>query len=154
MNMFSTPLKYYNALSDFYHMLFGFAVLQVASYYIAILAQEHNLLSDVVVRVTFAIIQGIVMLVFETKQHFFQYKIWLLFLWNALLLIFSVQVNPAITFLGLLVLSDPYFRRQEKLFADKIRSAIEVDDRLYFLSKNPRVRNPKSTKVDYDKIGA
>jgi hypothetical protein len=94
------------------------------------------------------------MLVFETKQHFFQYKIWLLFLWNALLLIFSVQVNPAITFLGLLVLSDPYFRRQEKLFADKIRSAIEVDDRLYFLSKNPRVRNPKSTKVDYDKIGA
>lgn len=51
------------------------------------------------------------MLVFETKQHFFQYKIWLLFLWNALLLIFSVQVNPAITFLGLLVLSDPYFRR-------------------------------------------
>jgi hypothetical protein len=40
--MFSTPLKYYNALSDFYHMLFGFAVLQVASYYIAILAQEHS----------------------------------------------------------------------------------------------------------------
>lgn len=75
-------------------------------------------MSDVAVRVAFMIIQTIVVLVFEARLHFFQYKVMMLIIWNALLLLFSVQVNPAITFLGLVALSEPYFRRQEKLYAE------------------------------------
>jgi len=44
-------------------------------------------------------------------MHYFQYKLLALLLANAVLILFSVQVNPVVTFLGLILLSDPYFRR-------------------------------------------
>lgn len=69
------------------------------------------------VRVAFFIITIVVVLVSESKLHFFQYKIMMMVIWNGLLLTFSIQVNPAISFLGIVALSEPYFKRQEKLYA-------------------------------------
>ena len=69
------------------------------------------------VRVAFFIITVVVVLVSESKLHFFQYKIMMMVIWNGLLLTFSIQINPAISFLGIVSLSEPYFKRQEKLYA-------------------------------------
>jgi len=70
-----------------------------------------DLFSDALVRVIFFVIQVLLLLIFETKMHYFQYKLLALLLANAVLILFSVQVNPIATFLGLVLLSDPYFRR-------------------------------------------
>ena len=63
---------------------------------------------------------------------------------NAILILLSVQINPIVSFIGLYVLFDPYFKRRERELKDTIQKNIANDDRLYFLGK---------AKPNYDLIG-
>ena len=67
-----------------------------------------------------------------------------LFVANAFLILFSVQINPITSFIGLYVLFDPYFKRREKELKENILKTIVNDDRLYFLCK---------AKPNYELIG-
>ena len=70
-----------------------------------------GVLTDVLVRVVFFVLQCVLLVAFETKVHYFQQKLAYLLFANAALILFSVQVNPVFTYLGLLLIADPYFKR-------------------------------------------
>ena len=74
---------------DFYLCIFGFYLFQGAAWILAYYAQQHSkylpfllfklfllsdVLTDVVVRSFFIVVQIILLLIFETRMHLFQWK--------------------------------------------------------------------------------
>ena len=88
--------------------------------------------SDIIVRVFFYMIHVILLLIFEQKMHFFQYKILLITVLNATLIFFSVQANPFYTFVLLYIVCYPYFYRIERSLDKEIQEAFENDINLEY----------------------
>jgi hypothetical protein len=72
---------------------------------------QLDLLTDMLVRVFFILIQVILLLIFENKLHLFQARTLLVVTLNALLLATKIQINPLATFLLLTFISGPRFQR-------------------------------------------
>lgn len=72
-----------------------------------------DLLTDVIVRIFFMLIQFILFLVFEHRMHLCQHKVLVALLLNAIMLFGSCQLNPFCTFAIILVIIGPYFQRLE-----------------------------------------
>ena len=104
--------------------IIGFAIYQYCAYVLAFYAQKHNMLTDMVVRCFFMIIQLILLLIFESRLHFFQHKWLALTIANACLIFCSTEMNPIKTFIMLYVVTWPYFYRVEKSIEDKIDKAL------------------------------
>ena len=119
-------------MKEFIFALAGFAVFQYCAYVLAGYAHDHNLLTDIIVRGFFIVIQLILMLIFESKMHYFQHKILCLVMCNAFLIFFVTQMNPIKTYALLYVISYPYFYRLEEELSDSIDEAFANDVHLDF----------------------
>ena len=73
-------------------------------------------------------------MVIEEKLHFFQYKILLLLHINALLVLFSSEINPIISIIGIFIVFDTHLKNTEKTYKFEIEKAISMDERLYFIT--------------------
>mmetsp|Transcript_19188 Transcript_19188/g.29391 ORF Transcript_19188/g.29391 Transcript_19188/m.29391 type:complete len:361 (+) Transcript_19188:10-1092(+) len=114
-------------LKEFYLAIFGFLFFHGCAYVLAIYSQKHNLMTDVMVRVFFFIIQVILMFIFEHKLHLFQMKLLLQVFLNAVFIFFSAQMNPIFTYILLSVLMGPQFRRIYKRYQREIDQALKND---------------------------
>ena len=79
------------------------------------------------VRIFFFFIQAILMLIFEKKLHFFQYKILLVGMMNTFMILFSYQLNPIISSVIYWAIITPYFSRKTKEICFQIEKAFEND---------------------------
>jgi hypothetical protein len=97
----SLTWKYFYHLSDFYTSIAGFLFLQSVAWYLARMAADHGLLGDIITRVAFFVINCLLVLIFENKIHFFQYRLVWMVMINGCLVLLSTQMNPIFTFIGL-----------------------------------------------------
>ena len=143
-------------MKEFIFALLGFAIFQICAFVLAGYAHDHSkflififysyifllfidLLTDLIVRFFFIIIQIILMLIFESKLHFFQHKILCLVVLNAVLLLMVSQMNPIKSYVLLYVISYPYFYRLEESLSDSIDQAFVNDVHLdYYTHKSKR----------------
>ena len=122
--------------ADFYALMGGMIILQMIGHWLACKAQDHNLLSDIMVRVMFAIIQTVLCLITDNRFHFFQYKLLMVQILNSILFLMSVEMNPLFTLPLLIFLTNPYWRRCEKLLEKEIEEACRSDTNMAFLYPN------------------
>ena len=108
----------------------AFALYQYCAYILAYYAARHNLLTDMVVRCFFIIIQLILLLIFESRLHFFQHKWLLLTILNAAIIFCGTEMDPVRTFVMLYVVTWPFFFRVEKSLENEIAKAFEDDPHL------------------------
>ena len=126
---------------EFWCGMTGFIIYQTCAYVLATYAQKHSLLTDLIVRGFYIVIQIILLLIFESKMHFFQYKVLGLMLLNGFLILFSVQINPVATLVILHQITWLYFNKTEKMIEDKIIKAFKNDINLDFYDHNRHMAN-------------
>ena len=79
------------------------------------------------VRIFFFFIQVILMLIFEKKLHFFQYKILLVGMINTFMILMASQMNPVVSMRVYWSVVSPYFKRKTTELQPKIDKAFEDD---------------------------
>ena len=145
--------KYVTNLSEFFMAIGGFLILQLAAWALARLASEHGLLGDLMCRLIFFVIQGLLFLIFENKVHFFQYKqIWILFA-NSILVLLSTQINPIYSFIGFNIIAYPSFKRQTEEYKEYIDAAIEEDEAMWFIVNKKKKPEHEKELRNYKMIG-
>ena len=128
--VFADSLELMYDTKEFGLAIVGFGIYQYCAHVLAYYAGQHNLLTDMVVRCFFMIIQLILLLIFESRLHFFQHKWLLLTIANASLIFCGMEMNPFYTFAMLYVITWPYFYRVEKSLEKEIDKAFEEDPHL------------------------
>ena len=74
------------------------------------------MLTNILVRVFFYVIQIILLLIFESKMYMFQQRMLVVIVINASMIFLSVQMNPVFTIVLVNVIIGPYYARLEKKY--------------------------------------
>jgi hypothetical protein len=138
-------------LHSFYQLIVGVVVLQVVSYYLAIRAEDHHIMTMIMVRLLFFGIQVVLFLVIDERLHFFQFKVVHLTVVTCVYELCAGHVNPLLALPLFSVLAAPYFKRREKVFEKEIKEALDNDEHLYYYSRH--MEKPKSEKPNHDMVG-
>ena len=79
------------------------------------------------------------MLIFESRMHFFQYKVLLRVLLNSLMIFMSVQLNPLYMGVLIRIVTAPWLNRQERKMKNEIEKALDSDYKIeYYAPKKNR----------------
>ena len=123
------------------------------AWWLARLAADHGLMGDIVTRVAFFIINCLLVLIFENKIHYFQYRhIWMVNV-NGLLVLLSTQMNPIFTYALMYVLTYPSFKRSAEEISEFIDEAINDDEKMWFLTNPHKPTRPTNPDRNYFMVG-
>lgn len=120
----------------------GIMVIQLASYYLGLKAEEHNLLVLMMVRGLFFCIQIVLFLIIDEKLHYFQFRTVCIMIVNGLFATVGGHLNPFYSYLVFYVVSRPNFKRRETELYAEIKEAFDHDDHLYYFARN--IQKPKA----------
>lgn len=138
-------------MHTFYQLMFGIVALQMAAHYLALRAEDHHILTVLMVRMLFGGIQVVLFLILDEQMHYFQFKTVQLAMATCVYELCAGHVNPILVMLTFYVLARPYFRRREKELEKQIKEAYDNDEHLYYYSRN--MEKPSRSRANYDLVG-
>lgn len=130
--------------------MLGIIALQLIMYFLATKAEDHHIMTVVMVRILFFGIQLVMFLILDEKMHYFQFRTVCVVMVTAIYELCAGHVNPLYMVTLFYLLSCPYFSRREKELEKQIKQALEHDDHLFYYSKYVGEKPSKKVKSDDD----
>lgn len=108
-------------MRQFYCSLFGLLLWQLLAWHLAWYAQHHSKFkskndcldfgTELFVRGFFALVSFVMMFIFESTMHLFQYRHLVCLIFNAVLITARTEMNPIVTYFLLMQITSQWYTR-------------------------------------------